>query len=768
MTTVWRKLNPSDRDFRTASSLDKAAMDRTRSRPPNVTLLNPSLSALPMYHFLSLVILLSLFIATLRAEDPPKKTDNQQSPTELSTVVVTGKAEDLLGVAPSASKGQASAEEIADRPYLRRGEILETVPGLIVTQHAGGGKANQYFLRGFNLDHGTDFATSIDDMPMNMKTHAHGQGYTDLNPLIPEMVERVDYVKGTYTAANGDLSTAGSANFKLFDLLPKNLASFEIGEHGYYRGLIAGSLSLDVSAPFNAPSPGEKNPGSKPPAPAAAVPETNALTYALEYNSYDGPWLLPEKYQRYTGLLKWFKGDEDNHVSLTFMGYHGSWQSSDQVAQRAITSGLISRFGNLNATDGGKSQRYSLNFEYQTRDGNVVTKANAYAIYYDLDLFSDFTYFLNNPVHGDQFEQQEHRWVLGGNVSRTWEKQTVFGHEADVTIGIQTRHDVIDGAGLYQTEARSRLSTVRLDNVYEASIGAFADATIHWNDWFRTQAGLRADLYYFDVTSSNSLNSGDRFSGIVSPKFSAIFGPWEETELYLNFGTGFHSNDARGITTTQDPATSAPVDKVQPLVRTMGAELGVRTQVIPHLTSTLTLYWLESDSELTYSADAGRNDPGPASRRVGIEWSNYWRPSDWFSLDGEIALTHGRFLHAGSQSHITDSVPLMLSAGVNFGAQGDADGFFSNLRLRYIGGRPLVEDNSHIGKVSLLLNGSIGYRHKHWETAVECLNILDRHDNDIEYYYTSRLPGEPAAGINDVALHPTEPRSFRFRVTYRF
>ena len=718
---------------------------------------------------LSRLLLGSLCITTaVLAEGPLKPADPSQEPTETAAIVVIGKAEDLLGVAPSASIGQTSADEIADRPYLRRGEILETVPGLIVTQHAGGGKANQYFLRGFNLDHGTDFATSIDDMPMNMKTHAHGQGYTDLNPLIPELVEHVDYVKGTYTAANGDLSTAGSANFRLFDTLPHDLASFEVGGHNYYRALIAGTLSFDVAAPFAEAPSNALDPGKSPVTPRVGATEINALTYAMDFNSYDGPWKEPERYQRFTGLLKWFKGDQDNHIAITVMDYQGAWHSSDQVAQRALADGFVSRFGNLDPTDGGHSQRYSLNLEYQTRDGDVVTRANAYAIYYDLDLFSDFTYFLRDPVHGDQFEQQEHRWSFGGNVARTYEHQTIFGEEAEYTFGFQTRHDVIDGAGLYPTEARQRLGMIRLDNVFEASIGAFADSTIHWNDWFRTKLGVRADLYYFNTDSSNSLNSGDKCAGVVSPKFSAIFGPWQDTEYYLNFGTGFHSNDGRGVTTTVDPGTGERVSPVEPLVRTMGAEIGVRTQAVEHLTSAFTLYWLESDSELTYAGDQGRNDPGPASRRIGIEWTNYWRPTEWFSLDGEAALTHGRFLHAGTQNHIPDSVPFMLSSGVNFGAQGEANGFFSNLRLRYVGGRPLNADNSVIGKWSVLLNGSVGYRHHNWETAIECLNILNRKDNDIEYYYTSRLPGEPAAGVNDVHLHPAEPRTFRFRVTYKF
>lgn len=711
-------------------------------------------------------VIASSFVAAIAAP-----LAGQETPTELDAVTVVGKAEDLLGTAPAASEGHASSEDLLSRPILRRGEILETIPGLIITQHAGGGKANQYFLRGYNLDHGTDFATSLDGMPLNMRTHAHGQGYTDLNGVIPELVERLDYVKGTYTAANGDLSTAGSANFLLFKYLERNQATFEIGEDNYYRGILAGSIRLDSPvAPAEGVVVNAKNAG-KSPQPVAPVDPgvTESLTYALEYNTYDGPWVLPEDFERWNGLLRYFKGDEENWFTATLMGYHGEWNSSDQIPQRAVKDGRIDRFGTVDPTTGGHSQRYSLNLAFQTTDGDVVTTGNVYGIYYDLDLFSNFTYFLDYPDHGDQFQQKEERWIIGGNLARTWKNQEFFGTSADYTLGFQTRHDLIDPIGLYRTEARRRFATVREDEVYESSYSVYADSTARWTDWFRTNIGVRGDVFYFDTSQSTlAANEGSEWDGIVSPKFSAIFGPWKETELYLNYGMGFHSNDARGVNTVIDPNSGDRVDKVDPLVRTMGGEIGVRTQVVPHLTSTLALFWLESDSELVYIGDAGANEAGPGSRRYGIEFANYWRPVRWFSLDAEFAITHARFTDSGNEDHIPGSIPFMFSGGMTLGAHAEDEGFFATLRARAFDRRPLIEDNSVKGKSSFLVNAGVGYRKANWEAAVECLNLFDRDDNDIEYYYTSRLQNERPEGYDDVHLHPTEPRTFRLRVTYRF
>ncbi len=350
-----------------------------------------------MFFRLLLSISLALAVATQAQEantDPITET--------LEEIVIEGKAEDLLGKTDAASKGHATQTDFLARPMLRRGEIIEAIPGMIATQHAGGGKANQYFLRGFNLDHGTDFAMSLEGMPLNMRTHAHGQGYTDLNPLIPEMIESLDYAKGTYTAADGDLSTAGSANFLLWDVVPRNLLKVEFGEYNYYRALVAGTLDL----------PSNLEQGVQ-----------QSLTYALEYNYYDGPWTQPEESSRWNGLLRWFKNDDDTKLSVTFMGYHGSWTSTDQIPSRLVNDGTLGRYDTLDPTAGGESARYSLNVALEQLDDDGATRANLYAIHYMLDLYSNFTYQLDPGLPtGDQFQQAEQRWVFGGNVA--WFNQT--------------------------------------------------------------------------------------------------------------------------------------------------------------------------------------------------------------------------------------------------------------------------------------------------------------------------------------------------------
>ncbi len=690
-------------------------------------------------------LLALVFVSSSLSAQEATPNDESSATTTLPEVVVEGKARDLVGITDTASKGRATQEDFLSRPLQRRGEILETIPGVIITQHAGGGKANQYFLRGFNLDHGTDFAVSLEGMPLNLRTHAHGQGYTDLNPIIPELISGIDYAKGTYTAADGDLSTAGSANFQVWDAMPQNMVRFEVGEYNYYRALLAGTQAL---------SPMEQGTVQQ------------GLTYGLEYNYYDGPWSKPEEFNRWNGLLRYFAGDEDNKLSVTFMAYTGSWTSTDQIPARAIQNGTIGRYDSVDGSAGGNSERYSLNVAYEHRDDDVVTRANLYGIYYSLDLFSNFTYFTTGPA-GDQFEQSEKRIVLGGNVSRTWEERDLFGVQSDLTLGFQTRTDLIDGIGLWATSNRARLSNVRQDDILESSFGLYAEMVNRWAPKFRTVLGLRGDVYYFETSQSTlAANEGELWDGIISPKFSAIFGPWNETELYLNFGMGFHSNDARGVNTTIDPNTNAGVTPVDPLVRTMGGEIGLRTHAIQDLTTTISLFWLQSDSELVYVGDAGTNEPGPASRRFGVEVASYWRPTKWFSADAEIALTYARFRNSPGVDHIPNSVPVMFSGGVNFGAQGNDDGWFTGVRLRAFANRPLEETNTIQGRDSFMLNGTVGYRRKNWEAAIDCLNILNRADNDIEYAYDSALAGGPT--VSDVHLHPVEPRMFRFRVTYRF
>jgi hypothetical protein len=675
------------------------------------------------------------------------------TPQELAALVVTGKAESLIGVAPSASKGQANSEELSERPYLRRGELLEVVPGVIITQHSGDGKANQYFVRGFNLDHGTDFSVSMDGQPVNFVTHAHGQGYADINPIIPELVESLDYWKGPFHGQLGDLSTAGAAKFRFFDLLPQGIASVGIGEHNYFRGLLADTI--DLSSP--APREGESKSGAL----VAPGGGRSGLTYALEYNYYDGPWEREGNSQRMNGFLKYFKQSGQDTFSLTAMGYDGDWDSTDQIPKRLIDSGGIDRLGNIDDSVRGDSSRYSLMGSWDRDLTNGRAHVDFYVGKYELDLFSNFTYFLNDPVNGDQFEQQDGRWFLGGEVRREWD----FGNRNTLTVGLQTRHDIMDDIGLYNTTDTIRTSAVRVDDVNESTLGVYATANYQVNDWFRVQPGLRADGFHFDVDSDNPANSGDETDGIVSPKLSLIFGPWADTEFYANAGMGFHSNDARGTTITIDPVTGLPADKVDPLVRTYGFELGARTEALTDVVSTLALFYLHSDSELLYVGDAGTSEAGPATERFGIEWSTYWRPNDWLMLDNEITLSEGRLLGVGPDDEIPGAVPLTLDTGITVGKE---EGFFGSLRSRYFSPRPLIEDGSVDSRQSWQVNARLGYRKNDWEVAVDCLNLLGRDDNDIEYFYSSRLPGEPLAGVDDVHLHPAEPRTFRISLTRRF
>jgi hypothetical protein len=639
------------------------------------------------------------------------------------------------------------------RPFLRRGELLEVVPGMIITQHAGGGKANQYFLRGFNLDHGTDFGIFIDGLPVNMRTHAHGQGYADLNILIPEMVEELDYRKGPYFADLGDLTAAGAARFRLWDSLPQGMAGLGWGEDGYVRALVADSIRLSGPAPATTGKDGK-----------TAVPAGggSTLTYALEFTGYDGPWELPEDSQRWNGLLRYVWQEAGERVAITAMGYDGEWTSSDQVARRAIGDGFIGRFGNLDPTNGGTSSRYSLLAEWEkdTDDGGKW-HADVWAGYYDLQLYSNFTYFLDDPDRGDQFEQNESRWMAGGTLRRDWEIEFgSAGEPSRLSAGIDTRHDVIDDIGLYKTSARERHDTVREDDVYEASAGVFVLADLRVNDSFRIEPGLRADWYRFHTSGSVAANEGTESDGLVSPKLSFVFGPWSETEIYINSGIGYHSNDARGVLTTVDPVSGEPVSPVDPLVRLYGAEIGVRSEAMRHWVHAFSLWYLKSDSELVYIGDAGTNEAGPGSNRYGIEISNYWRPNEWFTFDSEFTLTHGEF-DEGEDTDIPNSVPVSWSGGLTCGRD---EGFFGALRGRFFGKRPLEESGTVKSKSSFQVNARAGYRRRNWELAVECLNLFDRDDNDIEYYYESRLPYE-MAGVEDIHLHPAEPRTFRVMLT---
>ena len=676
-------------------------------------------------------------IATLMCMPVNVPAHEEESPADLDEITVYGRSRNLIGEATSAAEGRVGQAEIEVRPLLRPGELLELVPGMIITQHSGTGKSNQMFLRGFNLDHGTDFATWVDGMPVNLRSHAHGQGYTDINFIIPEMVQELEYRKGPYYAEVGDFSSAGAAHFNTYKRLDQTTIQGTAGEDDYLRGLLIGST--DVGA--------------------------GALTFAGEVTGYDGPWKdIEEDLEKYNGLLRYSVSGESRRWDVALMGYDADWSSADQIPERAVREGRVRRLGSLDTDVGGNTHRYSLSTQFVQDWGNSQTRVNLYAIDYELELYSNFTYFLDDPVNGDQFEQSEERRIYGGLVEQHYDA-SLFGQNVAHKLGLEFRYDDIDDVGLYQTVARKRIDTVREDDIEETSAALYYAADVLWSERLRTIFGLRYDYYDFDVDGDDPRNSGSDNDDIVSPKFSGIYTASDSVELYLNAGQGFHSNDARGTTIRFDPRSGEPIDPVDPLVESEGAEIGLRWVPGRILNSALSLWYLELDSELVFVGDAGTTEPSTKSERWGFEIANFIRPTDWLTLDVDYAWTDAELKDNPDGDEVPGSIEKVLSAGASVDFP---SGWGCTLRARYFGERPLIEDGSVDSDDFLTLNAQVRYDRGPWRATLDVLNLLDGNEDDIAYFYASRLEGEPAEGVEDIHFHPVEPRTVRFNLSYRF
>ena len=650
--------------------------------------------------------------------------------------------ENLVGIASAGSEGAITARQLDVRPVNRAAEILETVPGMVISQHSGEGKANQYYLRGFNLDHGFDFGQTVAGIPVNMPTHAHSQGYADANFLIPELVSGVQFRKGPYYAENGDFSSAGSANINYFNVLSRPIVSFSSGSYGYLR--LLGAVSPRVGS-------------------------GNLLT-AFEYEQDDGPWQSPNGLDKYNGVLRYSQGDSRNGLSATFMGYANHWHSTDQIPQRAVDSGSIGRFGFIEETDGGETYRYSGSVDWQRSGINNSTRVLGYTQRYGVQLFHNFTYFLNDPVNGDQFEQFEERWTTGAKVTHR-RMGRVTGRPSESAFGVDFRSDSVGGPlGLYLTRATERLLTARADEVDQYSVGFFGQTEIEWSRVARTTFGLRGDVYHWDVMADNPLNSGAKTSGIVSPKVSAAFGPWRGTELYANWGLGFHSNSALGITLTVDPFTGEAASPSPAFARAQGAELGVRTVAVPRLQTTATFWYLDFDSELIYVGDSGSTVDGPGTRRLGLEITNYFYPSPWTTVDLDLSFSRARFVDVpAGENFVPGALNRVVSGGVAVDPpEGVVAGPFGSVRLRHFGPRALLEDNSVKSESTSLVNAAIGYKFSNrFRLVLEGFNLLDAEVSDIDYFFESRLRDEPEA-VEDIHFHAAIPRSARLALRVSF
>lgn len=655
----------------------------------------------------------------------------------LREVIVRPNAKELIGVANSASEGTVIKQQIDLRTVHRPGELLESVPGLIVTQHSGEGKANQYFLRGFNLDHGTDFRVTVDGMLVNQRSHGHGQGWTDVNFIIPELMGNIQYQKGPYFASQGDFSSAGAVSMSYVDKLPQGIASYGLGQQGFMRGLIAKSHEV-----------GSGN-----------------VLYALELLTKDGPWVKPEDFKKFNAVLRYSQDVGSTKFNITAMGYGGNWNSTDQIPQRAVASGLVPRLGAIDPSDGGEAHRFSLSSALEHKSKLGTTQLNLYTLHTNLALFSNFTYFLDDPINGDQFSQFDKRYQSAMNLNHFWVSK-IGGFGIENSVGVQFQNDVIDN-GLLSTKDRQTLSTTRTDHINQNSVGTFYQNSIQWLEKFRSVAGVRSDYYWLDVNSQLNVNSGNRHDSIINPKLSLIFGPWQQTEFYFNYGGGFHSNDARGATSTIDPKSGSPINPVNPLVRSTGYEVGVRTAIVPGLQASFALFRLDLDSELLFVGDAGTTIASRPSRREGVEISAFYMPTDWLTIDLDYALANASF--QGSDpggDHIPGAIKGVGKAAVSVDNLGR---FFGNMQFRYFGRRPLIEDNSVQSNHTITLNGQVGYKiSKNVRVLVQGFNLLNTQAHAIDYYYTSRLPGEPAAGINDLHFHPIESRSLRVNLIANF
>ena len=655
----------------------------------------------------------------------------------LEEVTVTGRKKVLVGEARSASEGVISQVDIYKRPVQRPGDILEAVPGLIVTQHSGSGKSNQLYLRGFNLDHGTDFATWIDGMPVNMRSHGHGQGYTDINFLMPEIIEEMSFVKGPYHSEIGDFSSAGGVHIETIDQLDKKSIKVGLGENGFNRILAMGSKKI----------------------------ESEVITGALELQGYDGPWIdITEDVNKVNGFFKFARNNELGKRSITAMIYDNEWNSADQIPSRAITEGIIDDFGSLDKTLGGSTRRMSLSSEYSHDHKTNQVVWRSYIIGYELGLFSNFTYLLDDPVGGDQFKQKDKRTIFGGSYENLWVGNTESFTEH--RFGIDFRHDAVDEVGLYRSREREIMGPIREDQVDESSISSFYEMSFDLRSSWRAVLGIRADAFKFKVNSKDYNLTDDDSDFILSPKASIAYAFSDNNEMYFSYGNGFHSNDARGVITFRDPITEEKLSPADPLVKSTGFEWGIKALINEQLNTSLAVWSLELDSELLFVGDAGNTEANRPSKRWGIEFNNLWSINEIWSLEADFAYSNAKFNDDDLENRSVPGSLKNVASGILSAEY--PSGFFASFSFRYFGEVPLIEDGSIKSEGSTYANLALGWLMDDWQVQLDILNIFDSNDHDIDYFYASRLAGEPANGYEDIHYHIFEPRQIRFYLSKEF
>ena len=677
----------------------------------------------------------------------------------LSQVTVISSRVNLMGTATTASQGSVTEQELDLRPAYRVGQLLESVPGLVVTVHSGEGKANQYLARGFNLDHGTDIANFVDDMPVNRPTNTHGQGYSDLNFIMPEMSNGLDYTKGPYYASVGDFGSVASTHMRLANDIPDQVA------------LAGGTLGI-----YNAFAGG-----------TAHLTDNDRLLGGIYYGHVDGPYTHPDDFRKVAGTLRFSHGTDADGYSVTAMYFHGEGNMTTDQPLRAVQQGLISRWGTLDPTDGSLSERFSLSGHYGAVGDNWKLSTSAYFIHSKMILWNDFTHYLDDPINGDQEEQYESRSTAGGQSAFTF-TDSLGPIQNDVVVGVQLRYDnayvnrkhtlqriPLDYCSVGQADGGAIAvpaegGICNADQVHLLDLGPYVEDTTHWTEWLRTVVGLREEYYRASDHSDTTGFSGATHETLLQPKGSLILGPFAATEMYFSAGRGFHSDDVRGVFGTV-PLEGVPgsAGTTPLLAPTTGVEVGIRSNIVPRLALQLALFQQDFNSELRYDADAGQDSASAPSRRQGVELSAEYRPTRWIELNTDLAFSRARY--RGDLATYGLGGPYIANAPSFIGSFGilvdNIGPWFGGLQWRKLGAYPIndgTRDPQDPGYSEINLDA--GYKvNAHLKVQLSIYNLFNTKADSSAYYYTSRLPGEPPGGVTGIQVHPLEPISAVLKMT---
>ncbi len=625
------------------------------------------------------------------------------------------------------------SKDLELRPSNTPSDVMRLTPTLMISQHHGGGKADQILLRGFDSDHGTDFQVTVDGIPVNMVSNAHGQGYADLHWLIPETIDRVEIYKGSYFPHLGDFATSGAIN-----IVTKRYAqqsSLTVMGGSYQTARFLGTLSS---------------------------PEGTFLRpyMAFEYYHNDGPFKNPNEYNRYNFFSK-INIISNARSNLEFLAtyFSSNWNASGEIPSRAVRDRSLGRFGSVDSSEGGNSERQNLSLIYNFADANQSLRAQTWMSWYRLQLWSNFTFFLNNPVEGDGIEQNDKRFLIGNNV--IYRRNYSLGDiPTETLLGFQSRFDHIK-VGLFNQEKRHRLSTTNDNLIRQTNLSWFAHQEIRPTNWFRGQLGARLDNFWWNVTQAGPATqpiAGSASESIASPKMNLIFTPFtdnevaQRTNLFFNIGGGFHSNDAR----------VAVQDSTRPLARFWGGELGVRTRLVEKMGFSAAYWRSYLSSELVFVGDEGTFEPSGASKRHGIEAEFRYDILPWLTYDLDTSYSWARFTNG-------EAVPLAPRALASTGLTARHDsGLQARLQMRYIGPRYAIEDRSIKVPQSAIFDLFLKYiwQQRH-EFFVAFQNLANTKWRSAEHAVTSRLQGEPPEGVLGANFTPGDPFTATAGVTMR-